>query len=92
MTTIDYRGLSPKPKEWVVNAMRDEGIACRPFFYPLSSMPAFADLVQCQIFRNIEPTNTVAYGMSRQAINLPSALSLTEEQVVEVCKALKECL
>lgn len=94
MTTVDYRGLSPKPKEDVIAAMAQRGIACRPFFYPLSSLPAFADFPQCQVIRHSasRPVNVQAYSISPQAINLPSALCLTEEQVAEVCVAFKDCL
>lgn len=93
MTTIDYKGMNSKiSKEDLIVAMASVGIACRPFFYPLSSLTAFADLMQCRMFRHVGQANKVAYEISPQAINLPSALSLTEEDVVTVCQTLKGLL
>jgi perosamine synthetase len=65
------------------------GIDTRPFFPPLSSLPAFS--------RFSDPAtamvrNPVAYDISPRAINLPSALMLEEGQVERVCDALRRLL
>lgn len=62
-----------------------QGIACRPFFHPLSSLPAYASLEQCEA---CQQRNPVSYSLAPRALNLPSALSLTAEQVKRVADAL----
>lgn len=69
-------------KEEMMRVLGVQGIDSRPFFYPLSSLPAYL----------AKADNPVAYGLSPHAINLPSALNLTEGQVAEVCQAVKAAL
>jgi perosamine synthetase len=72
-------------KEDLADALAAAGIDTRPFFYPLSSLPAYADSPQVAVAAK---RNLVAYDISPRAINLPSALSLTEDQVGFVCDRL----
>jgi perosamine synthetase len=65
------------------------GIDTRPFFHPLSSIPAYEDLEQAQVARQ---RNNVVYGISPYAINLPSALSLSKEEIKAVCSAILDIL
>jgi perosamine synthetase len=60
----------------------DEQIDTRPFFPPLSTLPALAGYATVSGTRERNP---VAFDISRRAINLPSALELTEDQVDRVC-------
>ena len=84
---VDERfGLS---KEELIAALGQEGIDSRPFFYPLSSMPAYASWPQAQGARS---RNRVAYNLSPRGVNLPSALSLTQEKVRYVCDRLRRIL
>lgn len=84
---VDERfGLS---KEELIAALGQEGIDSRPFFYPLSSMPAYASWPQAQGARS---RNRVAYNLSPRGVNLPSALSLTQENVRYVCDRLRRIL
>jgi perosamine synthetase len=76
-------------KDRLVDVLRERGIDCRPFFHPLSSLPAYDHLEQA---REARRRNTVSYRLSPYGINLPSALTLTEENVVYVCDALKDIL
>jgi perosamine synthetase len=69
------RGLR---KEELLTRLAADGIDARPFFYPLSSLPAYAHCPQAALARR---RNRVAYRISPYGVNLPSALSLTEEQV-----------
>jgi perosamine synthetase len=64
-------------KEDVIDRMGEAGFDTRPFFYPLSSLPAFSHLVDGATMLERNP---VAYDLSSRAINLPCGLSLTEEQ------------
>jgi perosamine synthetase len=65
------------------------GIDVRPFFHPMSSLPAFAGYPKV---REAQENNRAAYSISPRAFNLPSALQLNEAQVDRVCSLLKEFL
>jgi len=66
-----------------------EAIDTRPFFHPLSGLPAFSETPES---RAAQARNTVAYDVSPRGLNLPSALLLTESQVDRVCTVLKHIL
>jgi perosamine synthetase len=66
-----------------------DGIDTRPFFHPLSSLPAYRNAPSAQGARERNP---VAYDIASRAINLPSALNLTEDQVDRVCRTLVQRL
>lgn len=59
----------------------------RPFFYPLSAMPPFADYSNGAAARN-----PVTYALSDTAICLPSGYDLEKEDVEYVCTLLKHIL
>jgi perosamine synthetase len=73
----------------VRDALDVANIATRPFFPPLSSIPAFAGASQAAGARQRNP---VSYDLARRAINLPSALTLTEDQVDRVCAVLNRVI
>jgi perosamine synthetase len=71
-------------------ALFDErGIDTRPFFFPLSALPAYAGRPEAQSARQ---RNRVSYALSRCAVNLPSAFSVTQPQVERVSLALRDIL
>src|SRR5690348_2744825 len=63
------------------------GLPARPFFYPLSSLPAFPG-------REDEgrKNNPVAYDVSARGINLPCALNLTECDLDRVSQGIQRLL
>ncbi len=63
------------------------GVPARPFFYPLSSLPAFPGLLDKYSQRNKN-----AYDISARGINLPGAMNLEEEQLVFICEGIKKIL
>jgi perosamine synthetase len=79
----------PAASELTPDAIRDvldaADIATRPFFHPLTSIPAFAGTPAAQ---GACERNPVSYALARRAINLPSALLLTEDDVDRVCGEL----
>jgi perosamine synthetase len=84
--------LDPKfnlPKERLMEKMSERKIDCRPFFHPLSSIPAYRDTEQA---RQARTRNQVSYRLAPYGLNLPSSLSMTREKVEIVCSALKEIL
>lgn len=74
-------------KEELIRMLSEKGIDSRPFFYPLSSLPAYAGLAQTQ---EMQERNRVSYTISPFGINLPSALNLTHAQVQFICATLQE--
>lgn len=68
-------------------ALDERGIDTRPFFHPLSSLPAYASTAALA-----STSNPIAYRIAPYGVNLPSALSLTEEDVDLVCTAVKQIL
>ncbi len=84
--------LDPKlglNKTQLMERLSLHGIDTRPFFHPLSSIPAYEDSEQAHIARQ---RNKVVYGISPYAINLPSALRLSKEEIKSVCAALLDVL
>ncbi len=65
------------------------GIATRPFFHPLSSLPAYQGTPAAQRGREGNP---VSYRLSPSGINLPSALCLEEQDVDRVCAEVRRLL
>jgi perosamine synthetase len=72
-------------RDFLIKAMNEKKIDCRPFFHPLSSLPAYRHLEQAQQARG---RNRVSYQICPRGLNLPSALNLRREQVRRVCGAL----
>lgn len=88
VTAILDKGLGIE-KERFIELMSDKDIDCRPFFYPLSSLPAYSDSRKAQQARQ---RNHVSYRISPWGINLPSALNMSEEDVRLVCEAVKSLI
>jgi len=76
-------------KAQLMDRLSQQGVDTRPFFHPLSSLPAYEDSQQAHLARE---RNRVAYQISPYAVNLPSALCLSREDIHEVCKLFRECL
>ena len=87
MTTVVWDHRFDLSKEDLIAALGGRGIDTRPFFHPLSSIPAYADARDGPRARS---ENTVAYEIGPRGINLPSALSLVEEDIDRVVAVLSE--
>ena len=74
-------GLS---KQALAARLAQRGIATRPFFDPLSSLPAYEA-------RGAAP-KPVAAALAATGVNLPSALCLDEDDVATVCDALLDVI
>jgi perosamine synthetase len=84
--------LDPKlglPKEYLMEKMSERNIDCRPFFHPLSSIPAYRDTEQAGEARE---RNQVSYRIAPYGLNLPSALNMTEEKIRVVGGTLREIM
>lgn len=76
-------------KDELMTTLARQGIATRPFFHPLSSLPAYAAVPSAAAAMT---RNKVAYAIAPYGINLPSALSLTQDAVLEVCRSFRAAL
>ena len=73
----------------LMSAMQERNIDTRPFFSPLSSLPAFDNHPSAKRF--CKPSD-VGATISRRGINLPSGYMMTEQLVDIVCGAFLEVL
>ena len=87
MVTAVFSPESGLTKEAVGAALGRQGIDTRPFFHPLSSLPAYAGSPGAAAARQ---RNRVSYDLSPRAINLPSALRLGEAEIDIVAGAIRE--
>jgi perosamine synthetase len=69
----------------IASAMAAANIATRPFFPPLSDLPAYAGSPDAE---RAAKSNPVSYDLATRAINLPSALTLTEHDIDRVCAVI----
>ena len=73
----------------LIELMAKQNIDCRPFFFPLSQIPAYKDHKGIKM---AQKRNTVSYSISPYGVNLPSGMNMTEEKVEYVCNTLKSIL
>jgi perosamine synthetase len=84
--------LDPKfglKKERLKELLAKKNIDCRPFFHPLSSIPAYRQIIQAQAGKK---RNRISYEISPYGINLPSGLNMTAEKANYVSEVLKEIM
>jgi perosamine synthetase len=85
VTALWDRSLG-KEKNDVVVAMREAGVDVRPFFHPLSSLPAYKTSV-------LEARqNLVSYDIGSRGVNLPSGFSLRPADVPKIREKLLRTL
>jgi len=71
-------------KQEAMEKLMKIGVPSRPFFYPLSSLPAYPG------YRELyESKNPVAYDICSRGINLPGAANLNREQIDKICEGIK---
>ena len=73
-------------KHEFIRKLADEGAPVRPFFYPLSKLPAYNE------FNIYEDKNVNAYDISNRGVNLPGAANLTKDQMSFVCDKIRKVL
>jgi perosamine synthetase len=99
--TLNYEPPNTKNTYWMVTAiidpklgidkhrlmdeMRKERIDTRPFFHPLSNLPAYEHLSSAKLARD---QNQCSYQLSEYGINLPSGMNLTKKNILQVSQSL----
>lgn len=76
-------------KETLINTLQADSIDARPIFYPLSALPAYADVPSVE---SAEQRNPITYRLAKSGVNLPSGFNLTPEDVQRVSSSLKHIL
>lgn len=89
MVTVILDATLGIEKDGLIKEMSQRNIDCRPFFRPLSSIPAYEGTREA---RQAESRNVVSYRLAPYGINLPSGLNMTEAKVAYVCDALQAIL
>ena len=76
-------------KKNLMDKMAEYNVDTRPFFYPLSSLPAYQHQPEAS---KAQSRNIVSYQISPYGINFPSNLNLTREQVNAVVKVFRQIM
>jgi perosamine synthetase len=74
-------------KDYLQRELNARNIDSRPFFHPLSSIPAYSQLPQAKAARD---RNRVSYQICPYGLNLPSGLNMDQEKIRFVCDAFRE--
>ncbi len=99
--TLNYESACTRNTYWMVTAiidaelgldkihlleqMNEKQVAGRPFFYPLSMLPAYCFSEEA---RQAQKRNIVSYKISPYGINLPSGFNMDRDKVRYVCDSL----
>ncbi|MBT3372553.1 MAG: DegT/DnrJ/EryC1/StrS family aminotransferase [Rhodospirillaceae bacterium] len=87
MATVILEPRLGMDKIALMEALRVKGIDCRPFFHPLSSIPAYANTPAAH---GAEARNPAAYAIAPFGVNLPSALSLERDDIAIIAGHLRD--
>jgi len=69
----------PAGRDWLLEAMRNEGIECRNGFYSPNQMP---------MFNAYKSSTPVSDRLARNVISLPTYIGIERDQVKRVCKTI----
>lgn len=82
MVNAVLRGKYKIAKEKLIDEFKKFHIDTRPFFYPVSSQPAYTKYCKD---KNYQKKNEISYALSPYTISLPYSLELTESDVNYIC-------
>lgn len=74
-------------KDYIMAELTKMGLPSRPFFYPLTLLPAFGAKIE-----EGRKNSPVAYDISERGINLPCAFTVDEEQISKMSEGIKTIL
>ncbi len=86
-TTVVFGKSHNVTKQYMLDEFLKMGLPARPFFYPLTFLPAFKEYN-----KEGDQNSPVAYDVSERAINLPSAFTVDEGQIQIITDSLKKIL
>ena len=74
-------------KNEAIKKLEEMGIPSRPFFYPLSSLPAYENHQT-----GSRSKNPNSYDISERGITLASHYLLTDEEIDQICGGIRKLL
>lgn len=89
VTCIILGGQYKIKKEKIMAEFKKYNIDTRPFFYPISSMPAYRQYVKG---KNMKKINPISYEISAYGFSPPSAACLTKQNIDYVCAIFRKIL
>jgi perosamine synthetase len=89
MATVIVNPRLGVEKDELMRRLSELGVDSRPFFRPLSSLPAYSGHPQAKL---AQERNSVAYRIAPYGLNMPSALTLERADVARACAALRTAL
>ena len=75
------------PASDLISGFEARNLPARPFFYPLTSLPAFKPLLTKE---NYPKLNKNAYSLNARGVCLPSALNMDLEKIARVSQGIRE--
>jgi perosamine synthetase len=87
-TVVNFDQTEYKPALDINRYLQSKGIPTRPFFHPLSTLPAFEKLG----LSTPPGTNPISRNLFESTVCLPSALNITEENQNHILSVLKDGL
>jgi len=88
MTTLVWDERYNVTKESVISQLASNGVDARPFFYPLSTLPAYEGRGPVAGFAS----KTIASGICARGINLPSPMNISADDIQRVVSTTKAVL
>ena len=89
MVNATLTGKYKIAKEKIIEEFKKYDIDTRPFFYPVSSQPAYSKYCKGKDYKR---QNVISYKISPYIISLPYSLNLTESDVDYICKVFLKIL
>lgn len=86
-TSVVFGRSHTLTKDQAISNLAAIGIPSRPFFYPLSSLPAYTGYGT-----GSRQENPTAYDVSNRAITLAGHYDLTDEQIEFICRGIAKVL
>lgn len=71
----------------LISGFEARNLPARPFFYPLTSLPAFKQHLTKENYPNL---NKNAYSLNARGVCLPSALNMDHEKIARVSQGIRE--
>ena len=87
ITTLVFGNDLNITKENALEFLNTREIPARPFFYPLSSLPAYGGQGD-----HMQEVNPISYNVSNRGINLPGAMNISKKEIKYICNQLKKLL
>lgn len=79
MVCLQVDNYSEKQRDQLMTFLKKRGIDSRPYFYPLSTLPMYADS---------HAYTPIAHSAAAQGINLPSYFDMTDTDIDYICQVL----